>query len=158
MQKTYHFTFIRNRESCYRTLPIYYTARVRAGSEVAAFKKAWERLREFLGNDSWSKSYADPQNEYYRCVPVSAERSAIRKFFDSVPVDRVDYIWSSMVGSHRKTAVNSLTPRRLKSLLTGTSGKITRFRHGITIRESKYDSLTGAITHISHDLVVRGAR
>jgi hypothetical protein len=128
---------------------------VRAKSNAEALKKAWLKLLKILGDDFKAKSYADPEGDFYRCIRVSAERAELWKFFNSVSVDQVGYVWSSMVGSNRKISTYPLTSRNLKSLLTGTGGKVTRFLDGITILESKYNSLTGKTTHVSHDLIVR---
>jgi hypothetical protein len=158
--KTYHITFVRNRESFVVELPLYYTATVRAKSAVEAHRKAREKLEsDGLGGGVWAKSFADSEADYYRIVPVSDNRIALRRFFDSVEVGHVECVRSAMVEHDRRTTAKALTPHTIRVLLSGKGGKITRFRsgnrHGFTVQEARHNPRTGIVTFITHDLIAR---
>ena len=156
-KQTFHITFVRTRESFVYELPLHYTANVRATSLAEARRKATNTMRlDLLEGKKTLADYVD----YYRIVPVQADRVRIQRFIDTVPLEQIDYIRASTYRYDRRVKISPVTSGTLRKLLSGKDGKVTRFctsgRSGVSVQEAKCDPKTGAVTYVTHDLIVRG--
>ena len=156
-KQTYHITFVRDRESMIYELPLCYTAVVRAATE----SEAHEAAKEKLCSDKLDGT--EYLIDFYRIIPVRKNRAEVRRFIDTVPSDRIDYVHAAVPGNvfryNRRVTVSPLTAGTLRKLLSGKEGKVTRFRsggrNGLSVEEAQVDKNTGAVTYVTHDLIVR---
>lgn len=147
--KTYHITFVRNRESHIYELPLHYTATVRAASLAKAIDKAKGKMRtELLGKNGYLL-------DWYKIVPVPEDRVSVRRFLDKNPIENIEYIRTSAGFHSRHVKVMPMTGKVMRKLLSGKDGIVVRFRSGLSIEEIRFDNETGSVTRIAHNLIAR---
>ena len=152
-KQTYRITFVRAQESNLYELPLHYTASVRATTLSEAHEAAKEKLRsELLGGIRYLI-------DFYRIVPVAENRTAVRRMIDTIPPEQMDCIRSAVYKYNRRITVSPVTACTLRKLLSGKDGKVTRFRSGgrsgLSVEQTRVDQNTGAVTYVTHDLIVR---